>query len=211
MEKKYLGITDMSQTQLDTAAKLTKLRPVQHTPTRPPRARHPSIALTATPAPAMGPEDELLFDPDEESYGDAGPGAGYVASGTNIPLGVQTSGVVATTTAPAKEVSTEPPLIVDLSEPVAADTSSTQKSFFSGAIFWIVLIATIVTCSLCLMFVARGSSPSSQTPDFGGLGGGGSDPGFGSGGYGGGLGGSGLGGLDRLGGLGGGGLGYGGI
>jgi hypothetical protein len=155
----------MSQKQLDTAEKMTRLRPVQRQRKKPPAARHSSIALTATPAPAMGPEDELLFDPDEEQYGNAGPGAGYVAEGTNVPLGVQTYGKNSPTTPPKKKEKTprrtNPPVIIDLKDP---EPSKPPSSFFGGSVFWIVLVLGLVSCSLCFLFVARGQTEAAPPP-----------------------------------------------
>lgn len=184
----------MSQTQLKTASRMTSLQPIQTVKRTPPTARPTSIALTATPAPAMGPEDELLFDPDEEQYGEAGPGGGYVANGTNIPLGYQNTLKNLTPAAPPPtSVETQPPMLIDLSDPVEKTPSPTTKSVMSGAFFWLVLISGLVTCSLCLLFFSKGGASSSTPPpppfqSFG-------DPGFGS---------------DGLGGLGPGGLGGGG-
>lgn len=205
----------MSQAQLDTASKMTKLLPVQRARRQPPRPRPTSVALKATPAPAMGPEDELLFDPDEEMYGEGGPGGGFVADGANIPLGVQRSDTKTSkpekkTTKPTVE-DDEPPLIIDLSDPVV-DTPRASQSFLSGTVFWVILIACIVTCCLCLLYFMRGSSggpPQTFAQDMGGGYGGG----YGGSGLGGGYGGNGLGGGygGGLGGLGGGGLGGGGL
>lgn len=196
----------MSQAQLETASKMTKLLPVQRVQTKPPTPRPTSIALKATPAPAMGPEDELLFDPDEEMYGEGGPGGGFVAGGANVPLGVQQNSITTSkpqesTTKPTEEVEA-PSLIVDLSDPVV-ETREVPKSFLSGAVFWIILIGCIVTCCLCLLYFAKGSpeAPPPQTfgQDFGGGYGGGALGGgsLGGGGFGGGFGG-GLGGLSGI-------------
>ena len=205
----------MSQAQLKTASRMTSLQPIQNVKTTPPTARPTSIALTATPAPAMGPEDELLFDPDEEQYGEAGPGGGYVAKGTNIPLGYQQTSKNLLPSSPPTKTETEPPMIIDLSDPVEKTPTPATTSVMSGAFFWIVLISGLVTCSLCLLYFGKGGSSSSTPPPYQSFG----DPGFGSdglGGLGGGLGsgmGGGLGsGMGSGGGLyGGGGGGYGGF
>lgn len=176
----------MSQTQLDTASRLTSLRPVQRVPTKLPTPRPTSIALKATPAPAMGPEDELLFDPDEESYGNAGPGGGYVVDGTNNPLGYQQNSTIQSTPVPttaATRTITEPPMLIDLSDREETPPPA-QTKFMSGAVFWILLILGIVTSSLCLLYFARRSPDAGMPPppsssfgqDFGGGGGFGGDP-----------------------------------
>lgn len=181
----------MGQEQLTTAALLTSARPAFTTiPQGTPKALPSNIALKATPAPALGPQDELLFDPDEESYGNAGPGEGYVLNGTNIPLGVQTGqrASVATptsisqSTAPLPSVSQEQqdPLIVDLEDP----KPKSPESQGNGVFFWIVLITVIITCILCiLVLMFRGGSraadltssvpPSMDSLGLGDLGGGG--------------------------------------
>ena len=189
----------MGDKQLETAAKLTSARPSIATkkPVKTPTARPASIALKATPAPARGSEDDLLFDPDEESYGEAGPGGGYQLEGTNIPLGVQ-MGEGSTSTLqpskktdeeekPAEEESDEELLVVDL-EDSKPQTESPSGSFFSGMMFWVVLIVMLIICSLLLMvLMTRGSSNEAPSMDLGGggIGGGLGGGGAGFGGYGG--------------------------
>lgn len=168
----------MSAEQLETAAKMTSLRPtiaLQKTVTPKPRATN--VALKATPAPALGPEDELLFDPDEESYGNAGPGGGYQLEGDNVPLGVQvgqTSGSPMTTPTPSplpqepSKETTDEPLIIDLDE---SEKEETTPGFWSGVMKWIVLIVVLVTLGLCAMFLLnRGNSapPAPALDTYGG-------------------------------------------
>lgn len=181
----------MSDAQLTTAARLTSAKPKQKKITRPPKARPPSVALKATPAPARGPEDELLFDPDEESFGEAGPGGGFDVGDRNVPIGVQ-EGVgsvsatpMGTTTAPAStDDDPEEPLIIDLEDD--PKTPPRAEGGRWGITFWVLLVGGLVVCGLCLMMLwqrgGSGSPPaaSSSFDPYGGLGGlGGTGAGFG--------------------------------
>lgn len=191
--------------QLETAAKLASARParVLKKRTAPIRARPSSIALKATPAPALGPEDELLFDPDEPEFGEAGPGGGYNIGEVNVPLGVQ----VGETMQPQQQTQETPaateqqqqqqqeegdPLVVDLDDDESEKKPEESKGFFSGAMFWVFVVGILITCGLCLMYFmnSRGQASSSTPPSsYGGMD---SLGGLGLGG-GGGLGGTGMG------------------
>jgi len=174
--------------QLETAAKLASAMPAHMTRRRkkPIRARPSKLALKATPAPALGPEDELLFDPDEE-YGEAGPGAGYIVGDVNPPLGVQVgeTGEPQMGTQPATP-ETPPttqqaasdggvsdggdPLVVDLEdEPVRDPEKQGSKGFFSGTMFWVVLVGMLVTCGICALYFmhSKNQSPPSTQPSYG--------------------------------------------
>lgn len=159
----------MSEAQLKAAATLTSAKPVQKKATQPPKARASSLALKATPAPARGPEDELLFDPDEESYGEGGPGAGYDVGDVNIPVGVQ-QGTGATTMEAVRSTPVgkdtddagEPdePLVIDLEDDPKTPPPESQNGL--GLTFWLLLIGGLVVCGFSLlMMLQRGGSSSS--------------------------------------------------
>ena len=176
--------------QLETAAKLASARPAHMTKRRkkPIRARPSKLALKATPAPALGPEDELLFDPDEEEYGEAGPGAGYTIGDVNVPLGVQagettvpqtglTQPATPETASATQQVASDggtteggEPLVIDLEdEPDQDPEKQGSKGFFSGTMFWVVLVGVLVTCGLCVMYFmySKNQSPPSAQPSYG--------------------------------------------
>lgn len=170
----------MSDAQLTTAARLTSAKPKQKKVTRPPKARPPSVALKATPAPARGPEDELLFDPDEESFGEGGPGGGFDVGDRNVPIGVQegVGGVSAApkemTTAPASTDDPEEPLVIDLEDDPKTPPQAEGRW---GITFWVLLVGGLVVCGLCLMVLwqrgGSGTPPVASTSfdPYGGLGG----------------------------------------
>jgi len=173
--------------QLETAAKLASARPAHMTKRRkkPIRARPSKLALKATPAPALGPEDELLFDPDEDEYGEAGPGAGYTMGDVNVPLGLQVgetmgpqkgtaSSLSPDTPAPSQASPTEDkkgePLVIDLEDDAPQDPEKQEsKGFFSGTMFWVVLVGILVTCGLCVMYFmySRNQAAAPTQPSYG--------------------------------------------
>jgi hypothetical protein len=185
----------MSDAQLTAAARLTSAMPIQKKKTRPPIARPASVALKATPAPARGPEDELLFDPDEESFGEGGPGAGYDVGDVNAPIGIQqgvdpdsatTTVPAGATEAPAADREPEEPLVIDLEDDPTTPPPQAESGW--GLTLWLLLIGGLVVCGFCLVMLwqrgSSGSATSTQQSSSSGLG---FDPyaGLGTGGLGG--------------------------
>jgi hypothetical protein len=211
--------------QLQTAATLTRV-PAPTTKTNiVPVATPGPIASTPMPLPQYaGPQDDLLFDPDELT-GDAGPGAGYALPGTATIAGPTSSMMpqmnpdasgqvsMGSNVSTAATAGTTQSMLQGIAEATAIDladedTPGGQESggFMKSYGKWIVIIALIIaTILLLLAFYGLPAGVSGG----GGRGGGmPADPyGISSGGIASGIGGAGVGGLGGLGGLGAGGYG----
>lgn len=210
--------------QLQTAAALTRA-PVPTTKTNIVPVATPG-PIKSTPMPLQryeGPQDDLIFDPDELA-GDAGPGAGYALPGTAVISGptssmmpqmkADTSGqqlvagnVSTAATAGTSQSTTQSQgnrvaaTTIDLADEDAPDEKE-SGGFMKSYGKWIVIIALIIATILLLL--AFYGLPAGMSGGGGGRGGMQDPYGISSGGIASGIGGAGLGGgLGGLGGVGG--------
>jgi hypothetical protein len=164
--------------------------------------------MASTSAPSgtyQGPEDDLLFDPDEGEFGEGGSGGGYVAPGASLPLGVQSSMTTSSASLPAPSTQSALPIItIDLERSGSGgDDGGSGASamlptpFTQSKLFYVFLVAILVGCSLLVllfkMYSGSRGAGGGQAFGLGGgsyYGGGGGSSSYG-GSYGGGYGGGG--------------------
>jgi hypothetical protein len=151
--------------QLTAAATLTRA-PVPTTSTLIMPVATPG-PITSTPAPYLGPQDDLIFDPDPLE-GDAPAGAGYALPGSAMSTGQTSSSFVSTPTqtavptATAMTPSTVTPLtVIDLVD--EKDESNANRGGGMSLWTWVAIIALLIAVAM-LLFAIYG------TPGAGGKG-----------------------------------------